>query len=267
MFNPSIFTLISGPCAIENRDHTLFMADNLKKLTEKHNIPFIFKSSFDKANRTSLHGKRGVGIDEGLKILQEVKTALGCLTLTDVHDPAQCVSVADVVDVLQIPALLCRQTDLLEAAAKTKKPVQVKKGQFLAPWDMKSVVEKLEGFGCQKIILCERGTSFGYNTLINDMRGLSIMAQFGHPIVFDATHSVQKPGGLGYATSGERIFAPILARAALAVGINGIFAEVHDDPDHAPSDGPNMIRLDNLDQILKEWKAIDQVSRQFPRKL
>lgn len=259
------FTLIAGPCVLESRDHAMLMAQELVQMTRDLEIPFIYKTSFDKANRTSLKNERGLGLEASLKVFDEIKTQFGCPVLTDVHTPEQCFEVASVVDILQIPAFLCRQTDLLLAAAQTGKPINVKKGQFLAPWDMKYVVEKLEHFGCQKILLCERGASFGYNTLVSDMRSLAIMAQTKYPVIFDATHSVQQPGGEGGRSGGKRVFAPILARSALAVGVAGIFAETHQDPDSAPSDGPNMIYLRDLKKILQEWKAFDEVSKAYPR--
>ncbi|MGV2433026.1 MAG UNVERIFIED_CONTAM: 3-deoxy-8-phosphooctulonate synthase [Rickettsiaceae bacterium] len=257
------FVLVAGPCQIETLDHALFMAEKILKVTSKLNIPFIYKSSFDKANRSSASGKRGAGLEEGLKILQAVKDNFSVPILTDVHKEEQCSVVASVVDVLQIPAFLCRQTDLLEAAALTGKIVKVKKGQFLAPWDMKNVHAKLKHFGAKDIILTDRGTSFGYNTLVSDMRGLPIMAETGAPIVFDATHSVQQPGGLGGASGGERRFVEVLARAAIAVGVAGIFMEVHEDPDNAPSDGPCMLQLDNLESILGRLKAYDEVTKRL----
>lgn len=257
------FVLIAGPCQMESRDHALFMAENLFKITSELNIPLIYKSSFDKANRTSASSARGIGIEAALKIFEEIKSNFGCNVITDVHNEAQCAMVAEIVDILQIPAFLCRQTDLLKAAAETKKAVQVKKGQFLAPWDMKNVAAKLQSFGAKDIMLCDRGTSFGYNTLISDMRGLPIMAETGLPVVFDATHSVQQPGGLGGQSGGERRFVEVLARAALSTKIAGIFAETHQDPDNAPSDGPCMLRLDELKSILTRLKAIDDLVKAF----
>ena len=261
MANNLPFVLIGGPCQIESLDHTLMMAEKISNITEKLGIPFIYKSSFDKANRSSASGERGAGIDEGLKILQKVKEEFGLPTLTDIHKEEQCSIVAEVVDVLQIPAFLCRQTDLLKAAAETGKVVKVKKGQFLAPWDMKNVHAKLQHFGAKDIILTDRGTSFGYNTLVSDMRGLPIIAETGAPVVFDATHSVQQPGGLGGSSGGERKYVSILARAAIAVGVAGIFMEVHQDPDHAPSDGPCMLRLENLEDTLRSLKEYDEVTK------
>lgn len=255
------FVLFAGPCQIETLDHALYIAENIKNITTKLNIPFIYKSSFDKANRTSAKAARGAGIDLGLEILSKVKKALDVPILTDVHNYDQCAKVAEVADILQIPAFLCRQTDLLKAAAETGRIVKVKKGQFLAPWDMKNVYEKLQHFGAKDIILTDRGTSFGYNTLVSDMRGLVIMAETGAPVVFDATHSVQQPSGLGGSSGGERRFVEVLARASLAVGVAGIFAEVHQDPDNAPSDGPCMLRLDDLEKVLTKLKKYDELTK------
>ncbi|HJD62970.1 MAG TPA: 3-deoxy-8-phosphooctulonate synthase [Rickettsia endosymbiont of Degeeriella rufa] len=256
------FTLIAGPCQIEGLDHALFMAEELVKLTTKLNIPFIYKSSFDKANRTSINGARGLGIDKGLEVLAEVKRAFNCPIVTDVHSENQCAEVAKVVDMLQIPAFLCRQTDLLGAAAATGKIVNVKKGQFLAPWDMKNVHKKLESFGAKDILLTERGTCFGYNNLVSDMRSLAVMAELNAPVIFDATHSVQQPGGLGGSTGGERKYVELLAKAAVAVGVAGLYMEVHQDPDNAPSDGPCMIRLDNLERVLTKLKKYDEITKE-----
>ncbi|KEZ18922.1 2-dehydro-3-deoxyphosphooctonate aldolase [Sphingobium yanoikuyae] len=253
------FVLISGPCQIESRDHALFMADALAKAAADAGVPFIFKSSFDKANRTSVSGKRGVGIDAGLAILAEVKATLGCPVLTDIHGPEQVEAAAQAVDILQIPAFLCRQTDLLIAAGKTGAVINVKKGQFLAPWDMAAVAQKVASTGNERILLTERGASFGYNTLVSDMRALPVMAETGYPVVFDATHSVQQPGGLGSASGGQRDYAPLLARSAVAAGVAAIFAEAHEDPDNAPSDGPVMLKLDWVGPMLKQLKAIDTV--------
>lgn len=253
------FVLIAGPCQIENRDHTLMMAERIAKVAQAVGFDFIFKSSFDKANRSSVSTTRGIGIEEGLKILQEVKTEFGCPALTDVHDAQQCASVAQAVDVLQIPAFLCRQTDLLLAAGQTGAVINVKKGQFLAPWDMVHVAEKIASTGNERILLCDRGTSFGYNTLVSDFRGLPIMAQTGYPVMFDATHSVQQPGGQGATSGGQREFVPTLARAATAVGISSLFVEVHEDPDNAPSDGPNMVPINELQALMQKLKALDQV--------
>lgn len=258
------FVLIAGPCVLESRDHALEMSTALKEITDKLNIPFIYKTSFDKANRTSIQGHRGLGIKASLPILAEIKEELGCPIVTDVHSSEQCAIVAEVVDILQIPAFLCRQTDLLKAAAETGKAINIKKGQFLAPWDMANVVKKMESFGSTQLMLCERGASFGYNTLVSDMRSLPIMAKFGYPVVFDATHSVQQPGGAGASTGGERQFVPILARAAVSVGVASVFIETHQDPDNAPSDGPNMVRLQDLPQLLSELKEFDRLSKAYP---
>ena len=230
-------TFILGPCQLESRDHAMFMAEKIIQVCEPSSSNFIFKSSFDKANRSSIGSARGVGIEEGLKILEEVKLTFGCPVITDIHTVSQCAAASEVVDVLQIPAFLSRQTDLLIAAGETKKPINVKKGQFLAPWEMMNVAEKISSTGNEKILLCERGTSFGYNALVNDFRGLEIMAETGYPVVFDATHSVQQPGGLGEKSGGQREFVEYLARAASAVGVAAIFIETHQDPDNAPSDG------------------------------
>ncbi|KJV81560.1 3-deoxy-8-phosphooctulonate synthase [Rickettsia hoogstraalii str. RCCE3] len=256
------FVLIAGPCQIEGKDHTLFMAEKLVKLTSKLEIPFIYKSSFDKANRTSVNGIRGLGIEKGLEILSKVKSEFDCPIVTDVHSENQCTKTAEVADILQIPAFLCRQTDLLQAAAKTGKIVKVKKGQFLAPWDMKNVQTKLEAFGVKDILFTERGACFGYNNLVSDMRSLAIMAELNVPVVFDATHSVQQPGGLGGSTGGERKYVELLAKAATAVGIAGMYMEVHQDPDNAPSDGPCMIKLDNLESILIKLKKYDKITKE-----
>lgn len=255
------FALIAGPCQIESLDHSLFMAEHLSNITKRLNIPFIYKSSFDKANRTSAGSERGVGLEKGLEILAKIKSEFNCPIITDVHNDYQCADVASVADILQIPAFLCRQTDLLKAAAATGKVINVKKGQFLAPWDMKNVYKKLEHFGAEDIMLTERGASFGYNTLISDMRGLVIMAETGAPIIFDATHSVQQPSALGGASGGERKYVEVLARAAIAVGVSGLFMEVHQDPDNAPSDGPCMLKLDNLEKVLARLQQYDAVTK------
>ncbi|NDJ18740.1 3-deoxy-8-phosphooctulonate synthase [Myxacorys almedinensis] len=247
----SPLALIGGPCVIESEDFTLKMADEIKQVCDRLSIPFIFKSSFDKANRTSITSFRGQAIEDGLEILQKVKDKIGVPVLTDIHESSQAAIAAEVVDILQIPAFLCRQTDLLMAAAETGRTVNVKKGQFLAPWDMKNVVRKLETSGARNILLTERGTSFGYNALVVDFRALPQMREFGYPIVFDATHSVQMPGGQGDKSGGQRHFVPYLAKAAAAVGIDALFMEVHEDPDNAPSDGPNMIPLAQLEAVLK----------------
>lgn len=253
------FVLISGPCQIESRDHAMMMAERLSSAAMKAGVPFIFKSSFDKANRTSVSGQRGMGIDAGLTILAEVKAHFGCPVLTDVHEADQVVAAAEAVDILQIPAFLCRQTDLLLAAGRTGAVINVKKGQFLAPWDMAAVAQKVASTGNERILLTERGASFGYNTLVSDMRSLPVMAQTGYPVVFDATHSVQQPGGLGSASGGQREYAPVLARSAVAAGVAAIFAEAHDDPDNAPSDGPVMLPVEWVGPLLEKLKAIDGV--------
>ncbi len=257
------FVLVAGPCVIESREHAMMMAEKLKNLTGKAKIPFIYKSSYDKANRLSVKSERGVGLDEGLRILEEVKKTFDVPVLTDVHDNEQCAAAADVVDILQTPALLCRQTDFLKAAAKTGKPLNIKKGQFLAPWDMKNVAKKVESFGNHNIILCERGVSFGYNQLVSDFRGLDVMKETKHPVMFDATHSVQQPGGLGDATAGERKYAPLLMRAAIATGVASIFMEVHQDPAHAPSDGPNMVPLDYVPYLLPYMRDLDERTKTY----
>jgi 2-dehydro-3-deoxyphosphooctonate aldolase (KDO 8-P synthase) len=257
-------TLIAGPCAIESRDHALFMAERLVALTGDLGIPFVFKASFDKANRTSADSARGVGLAEGVAILGEIKGRFGCPVITDIHDAAQCRPVAEVVDILQIPAFLCRQTDLLQAAAETGAVVNVKKGQFLAPWDMANVTAKLEAFGATRVLVTERGASFGYNTLVSDMRALPQLAATGWPVVFDATHSVQQPGGLGGKSGGQREFVPVLARAAVAIGVAAVFIETHDDPDNAMSDGPNMVPLDKLGQLLEDLMAFDHLAKTRP---
>jgi 2-dehydro-3-deoxyphosphooctonate aldolase (KDO 8-P synthase) len=249
--------LIAGPCVIESEDFTLKMAEEIRKICDRLAVPFIFKSSFDKANRTSLESFRGQELEKGLAILQRVKEEIGVPVLTDIHESYQAKTVAEVVDILQIPAFLCRQTDLLLAAASTGKTINVKKGQFLAPWDMKNVVEKLEGGGAKNILLTERGTSFGYNTLVVDFRSLPQMRELGYPVVFDATHSVQMPGGQGNKSGGQRQFVPYLARAAAAVGVDAIFMEVHENPDLALSDGPNMVPLAKLEAILKQVLSIE----------
>jgi len=255
------FTLIAGPCALESRDHAFDMSGALKELTQKLGIPLIYKTSFDKANRTSLKAGRGMGLEKALPILADIRKEMKLPVVTDVHAPEQCAEVASVVDVLQIPAFLCRQTDLLIAAAKTGKAINVKKGQFLAPWDMKNVAAKITESGNPNVMLCERGVTFGYNTLVNDMRALPIMAETGHPVVFDATHSVQSPGGAGGSTSGDRRMVPPLARAALAIGCAAVFMETHRNPDAAPSDGPNMVKFEDMEGILTQMLAIDQLMK------
>jgi 2-dehydro-3-deoxyphosphooctonate aldolase (KDO 8-P synthase) len=254
-------TLIAGPCAMESKGHALDMAGALKEMADRFGIGLIYKSSFDKANRTSANAPRGLGLELALPIFQEVKDAVGCPVITDVHTEEQCAEVAEVVDVLQIPAFLCRQTDLLLAAAATGKPINVKKGQFLAPWDMRNVADKIIGAGNPNVLLCERGASFGYNTLVSDMRSLPILAETGCPVVFDATHSVQQPGGKGTASGGERRFVPVLARAAVAVGVAAVFMETHQDPDNAPSDGPNMVRLAEMPGLVETLLEFDRLAK------
>ncbi len=259
--NERPFVLIAGPCAIESRAHALEMAEALRSLSAATGVPVIYKSSYDKANRTSAAAARGIGIAEGLAILAEVRERTGLPVLTDVHSPEQCAPAAEAADVLQIPAFLCRQTDLLLAAGETGKAINVKKGQFLAPWDMVHVAAKITSTGNHNVLLCERGASFGYNTLVSDMRGLPIMARTGYPVVFDATHSVQQPGGQGATSGGQREFAPVLARAALAVGVAAVFIETHEDPDRAPSDGPNMIALREMPALIARLKAYDDLTK------
>jgi len=253
--------LIAGPCALESRAHAFDIAATLKEIAARLGIGFVYKTSFDKANRTSAHSARGLGLDKALAIFAELREQLGVPVLTDVHEPDQCEPVAEVVDILQIPAFLCRQTDLLVAAAKTGRVVNVKKGQFLAPWDMANVVEKVTGAGNGNVLLTERGVSFGYNTLISDMRALPVLAKIGAPVIFDATHSVQQPGGQGTSSGGERDFVPVLARAAVAVGIAGLFIETHQDPDKAPSDGPNMIPLKDMEPLLERLMRFDALAK------
>ncbi len=255
------FALITGPCQLENRDHAFMMAEKIAEACAKSDTQFIFKASYDKANRSSINTQRGLGIEEGLRILSDIRAAFGCPILTDVHEAAQCQTAAGVVDILQIPAFLCRQTDLLLAAGKTGRAINVKKGQFLAPWDMQNVADKIASTGNNRILLCDRGTSFGYNTLVSDFRGLPIMANTGYPVVFDATHSVQQPGGQGTTSGGQREFAPVLARAACAVGIAALFIETHQDPDTAPSDGPNMIPVDQMGDLIKELRGFDALRK------
>tara|TARA_B100000963_G_scaffold358574_1_gene383541 strand:+ start:1625 stop:2446 length:822 start_codon:yes stop_codon:yes gene_type:complete len=257
--NKNPFTLIAGPCQLESEEHALKISTELKKITSELGVNLIYKTSFDKANRTSLKGKRGLGLDKSLPIFEKIRKEVGVPILTDVHTIEQCSIVANHVDVLQIPAFLCRQTDLLIAAAKTGKIINVKKGQFLAPWDIENVIKKIEESGNKNILITERGASFGYNTLVSDMRALPIMSKFGFPIVFDATHSVQQPGGMGEKSGGQREFVPHLARAAIAVGVGAIFIETHEDPDNAPSDGPNMVPLSELKELLKKLKEIDKI--------
>ena len=255
------YTLIAGPCQMESRDHAMSVATRLKEMCAKEGVGLIYKTSFDKANRTSVAGKRGVGLEASLAVFAEIRDKLGLPVLTDVHLPEQCAPLAKVVDVLQIPAFLCRQTDLLLAAGQTGTVINVKKGQFLAPWEMANVVAKIESTGNRRILVTERGASFGYNTLVVDMRSLPIMAQTGYPVVFDATHSVQQPGGQGTSSGGQREFAPVLARAAVAVGVAAVFAETHPDPDNAPSDGPSMIPLDEMPDFIATLAGFDRLAK------
>ncbi|GAB4068108.1 3-deoxy-8-phosphooctulonate synthase [Ancylobacter sonchi] len=259
--NKAPLALIAGPCQMESRDHAFMMAERLTGICDKAGIRFVYKSSFDKANRTSLSGKRGIGLDKAMEVFAELKQQFGFPVLTDVHTEEQCALVAPVVDVLQIPAFLSRQTDLLIAAAKTGRAINVKKGQFLAPWDMRNVLAKIAESGNPNTLLCERGTSFGYNTLVSDMRSLPIMADLGAPVIFDATHSVQQPGGQGGSSGGQREYVETLARAAVAIGVAGVFIETHEDPDHAPSDGPNMIQIDNMPALIARLQAFDAVAK------
>ena len=254
-------TLIAGPCQLETEEHAVMIASNLAKICYEEKINFVFKGSFDKANRTSINGTRGVGLSRGLQILSAVKEKIGCAVLTDIHNPEQCKEVSDIVDILQIPAFLCRQTDIILAASKTNKVINIKKGQFLAPWDMEKVLEKALSTGNQKIMLCERGSSFGYNTLVTDFRSLPIMKNTGQPVIMDATHSVQIPGGKGDSSGGQREYAPIMATAAAAIGVAGIFIETHQDPDNAPSDGANMVRLDDMANLVKKLREYDKLSK------
>ena len=254
-------TLIAGPCQLETEEHAVMIASNLAKICYEEKINFVFKGSFDKANRTSVNGTRGVGLSRGLQILSAVKEKIGCAVLTDIHNPEQCREVSDIVDILQIPAFLCRQTDIILAASKTNKVINIKKGQFLAPWDMEKVLEKALSTGNQKIMLCERGSSFGYNTLVTDFRSLPIMKNTGQPVIMDATHSVQIPGGKGDSSDGQREYAPIMATAAAAIGVAGIFIETHQDPDNAPSDGANMVRLDDMAKLVKKLREFDRLSK------
>jgi len=256
------FFLISGPCQLENRDHAMFMAEEIKKITDKLEINLVYKTSFDKANRTSLKSERGIGLDKSIKVFEEIKRNFNLPILTDVHSSEQCNQVKNVVDIIQIPAFLCRQTDLLISAAKTNLIVNIKKGQFLAPWDMKNVIKKISDSNNDNILVTERGVSFGYNTLISDMRSISILKKEQYPVIFDATHSVQQPGGKGDSSGGEREFIYDLSKAAIAVGVAGLFLEVHDDPDNAPSDGPNMLKLSDLENFLNNIKKIDDLVKQ-----
>ena len=253
------FFLIAGPCSIESKDHAIDHAGKINEICKQLNLNFVYKSSFDKANRSRSLSSRGVGIDQGLKILSDVKKTFGIPLITDVHESYQCKDVANVVDIIQIPAFLCRQTDLLYAAAETNKIINVKKGQFLAPWDMKNVLNKIVDYGNNQVLLTERGTSFGYNTLVSDMRAIPQMSQFGYPIIFDATHSVQQPGGMGTTSGGQREFVPVLARAAISIGVSGLFVEVHENPDDAPSDGPNMLKISELSALLSKLIQLDKL--------
>lgn len=256
--------LIAGPCQLETLDHALMIAETLAKACAEHGTSFVFKASYDKANRTSLSGRRGVGMEEGLRMLEDVRARIGCPVLTDIHDIAQARAAGAVVDVIQIPAFLCRQTDLLLAAGETGAVVNIKKGQFLAPWDMSNVADKVASTGNPGIMLTERGVSFGYNTLVADMRSLPIMARTGYPIIMDATHSVQQPGGQGGSSGGQREFAPVMARAAVALGVAGVFIETHQDPDNAPSDGPNMIHLDRMPALIASLMRFDGLAKSDP---
>lgn len=256
------FVLIAGPCQLESREHALETSAAIAECARRLGVPFVYKTSFDKANRSSLTTQRGAGFSASAPIFEEIRTKLGVPVITDVHLPEQCAEVAEAVDVLQIPAFLCRQTDLLVAAAATGKPINVKKGQFLAPWDMKNVIAKITGSGNPNVMACERGASFGYNTLVSDMRAIPIMKSFGAPVVFDATHSVQQPGGRGDTSGGERQFVPILARAAVAIGVAAVFLEAHPDPDNAPSDGPNMVPFNQLEDLVRDLIAFDRLAKQ-----
>lgn len=263
--NHKPLSLIAGPCVLESRDHAFMMAGKLKEIAGALGMGLVYKSSFDKANRTSGNSERGLGLEKALEIFADIKKEFGLPVLTDVHEPWHCAEVAKAADILQIPAFLCRQTDLLVAAAKTGKVINVKKGQFLAPWDMKNVAAKIAGAGNENILLCERGVSFGYNTLVSDMRALPILAETGYPVIFDATHSVQQPGGQGTTSGGQRQFVATLARAAVAVGIAGVFIETHQDPDNAPSDGPNMVKLSDLKALLEQLQAFDALSKKIAK--
>ncbi len=265
--NDAPLTVIAGPCQLESLDHARMIAGHMAQVCKDAGAQFIFKGSYDKANRTSLGGKRGLGMDAGLKILAAIRDEFGCPVLTDVHAPDQCAPVAEAVDILQIPAFLCRQTDLLLAAGETGAAINVKKGQFLAPWDMANVAAKVASTGNERLMLTERGVSFGYNALVTDMRSLPEMAKTGYPVIMDATHAVAQPGGLGGSSGGQREFAPVLARAAVALGIGGVFLETHEDPDNAPSDGPNMIRLDDMAGVIGTLMALDSVAKAHPVRL
>ncbi|MBU2956527.1 3-deoxy-8-phosphooctulonate synthase [Paracoccus sp. 1_MG-2023] len=257
-------TVIAGPCQLESRDHAMMIAETMARACADAGASYVFKASYDKANRTSLAGRRGLGIEEGLRILSDVREAFGCPVLTDIHDAEQARKAAGIVDIIQIPAFLCRQTDLLLAAGETGAVVNIKKGQFLAPWDMPNVAAKVASTGNDNILLTERGASFGYNALVADMRSLPIMARTGYPVIMDATHSVQQPGGLGGASGGQREFAPVMARAAVALGVGGVFIETHEDPDNAPSDGPNMVHLDRMPALIRSLMQFDQLAKADP---
>ncbi|MCV3764101.1 3-deoxy-8-phosphooctulonate synthase [Rhizobium sp. TRM95796] len=259
--NSGRLSIIAGPCQMESRDHAFMIAGKLVELADALGIGLVYKSSFDKANRTSLTGKRGIGLEKAMEVFADLKAEYGFPVLTDIHTEEQCALVSPTVDILQIPAFLCRQTDLLVAAAKTGRAINVKKGQFLAPWDMKNVLAKINGSGNPNALLCERGASFGYNTLVSDMRSLPIMAAMGAPVIFDATHSVQQPGGQGGSSGGDRTMVPVLARAAVAVGVAGVFIETHEDPDNAPSDGPNMVKLPDMPALLEKLLALDAIAK------
>lgn len=262
--NSQPLTIIAGPCQLESADHAQMIAGVMKEACTAAGAQYVFKASYDKANRTSLSGKRGLGLDQGLKILSDLKSKIGVPVLTDVHNETQCALAAEAVDILQIPAFLCRQTDMLLAAGETGAAINVKKGQFLAPWEMPNVVAKIESTGNQRILLTERGTTFGYNTLVADMRSLPQMAQTGYPVVMDATHSVQQPGGQGGSSGGQREFAPVMARSAVALGIGAVFMETHQDPDNAPCDGPNMIYLDQMPRLIDTLMALDRIAKAHP---
>lgn len=262
--NDRPLTIIAGPCQLESREHALEMSQALVEITGRLGLGLVYKTSFDKANRTSASAQRGLGMEKSLPIMAEIREKFGCPVLTDIHDAAQCAPVAEAVDILQIPAFLCRQTDLLLAAGATGRAINVKKGQFLAPWDMKNVAAKIASTGNDKVLLTERGVSFGYNTLVSDMRSLPILAQTGYPVVFDATHSVQQPGGQGASSGGQREFVPVLARAAVSIGVAAVFIETHQDPDHAPSDGPNMVPISKLEALLTTLVALDRIAKADP---
>ncbi len=262
--NDCPLTIIAGPCQLESADHAAMIAGTMAEICAANGAQYIFKASYDKANRTSLEGKRGLGIETGLGVLNDLRAKMGLPVLTDVHSEAQCAIAAEAVDVIQIPAFLCRQTDMLLAAGRTGAAINVKKGQFLAPWDMAPLVKKIESTGNNRILLTERGASFGYNTLVTDMRALPQMAQTGYPVVMDATHSVQQPGGLGGSSGGQREFAPVMARAAVAVGVGAVFMETHQDPDNAPCDGPNMIRLENMPALIETLMDLDRIAKARP---